>query len=151
MAIGPFLLGRHFCRSEESNVKKNIYWDMQYFVALSYFLPPPDQLSFVATTGAACHCAIYSRMFLPPLEIAVVSDLSAALASPIGIGSMALNGQQWWTWNCPFFVFRPKNHFLRLEIPRALIFFYRFLSSAPKEENHPVCGALAAPDHKIVR
>ena len=27
MAIGPFLLGRHFCRSEESNVKKNIYWD----------------------------------------------------------------------------------------------------------------------------
>ena len=30
-------------------------------------------------------------------------------------------------------------------------FFYRFLSSAPKEENHPVCGALAAPDHKIVR
>ena len=44
-----------------------------------------------------------------------------------------------------------KNHLSRLKIPSALTFFYRFLSSAPKEENHPVCGALAAPDHKIVR
>ena len=124
---------------------------MQYFVALSYFLPPPDQLAFVAT-------ALALRAILPS-----ILEYSATTRNCGYFGPFCCVGIAHWhridgieraaVVNMKLSIFRVSDQKItfRDQISVNFDFFYRFLSSAPKEENHPVCGALAAPDHKIVR
>ena len=124
---------------------------MQCFLALSYSLPPPDQLAFVAT-------ALALRAILP-----FILEYSATTRNCGYFGPFCCVGIAHWhridgieraaVVNMKLSIFRVSDQKItfRDQISVNFDFFYRFLSSAPKEENHPVCGALAAPDHKIVR
>ena len=124
---------------------------MQCFLALSYSLPPPDQLAFVAT-------ALALRAILPS-----ILEYSATTRNCGYFGPFCCVGIAHWhridgieraaVVNMKLSIFRVSDQKItfRDQISVNFDFFYRFLSSAPKEENHPVCGALAAPDHKIVR
>ena len=124
---------------------------MQCFLALSYSLPPPDQLAFVAT-------ALALRAIVPS-----ILEYSATTRNCGYFGPFCCVGIAHWhridgieraaVVNMKLSIFRVSDQKItfRDQISVNFDFFYRFLSSAPKEENHPVCGALAAPDHKIVR
>ena len=148
MAIGPFLLGRHFFRSEESNVKKQNKTVLR------------GTIIFFATSwpiGFCGHCLVL-RAIVPS-----ILEYSATTRNCGYFGPFCCVGIAHWhridgieraaVVNMKLSIFRVSDQKItfRDQISVNFDFFYRFLSSAPKEENHPVCGALAAPDHKIVR
>ena len=148
MAIGPFLLGRHFLDL------RNPMWKKQNKTVLR------GTIIFFATSwpiGFCGHCLVL-RAIVPS-----ILEYSATTRNCGYFGPFCCVGIAHWhridgieraaVVNMKLSIFRVSDQKItfRDQISVNFDFFYRFLSSAPKEENHPVCGALAAPDHKIVR